>query len=287
MEQPIRKSFTQNRFFPFEIVYKDTKNPQNELPDHFHEWYEIVYVYKGKGTFFIDQSIQFMNEGDLFILPGNVIHYAIPDKENPVTSTAIFFDPLMVSNQKYSNHYSYLQIFDECVNSKNFRYVLNLEQRNNIVKHLDNLYTEITQKKLGYIQAITIILQSMLLYSSRSILQTPKKGEDSENSLPNWFKKVLDHIELNFTNQVVDLVSLSEYAEISPEHLSRVFKKMTGMNVSEYITSKKILLAKERLIHTNDTVETVAKGCGFNSMPHFHRTFRKYFGMTPSNYRKR
>lgn len=284
--QPIRKHFKHNKLFPFEIVYKETKYPHNELPNHFHEWFEIIYVYRGSGKFFINQSIHSMNEGDLFILPGSVIHHAIPDVNNPVTSTALFFDPLLISNRIYSDQFSFLQLFDNSTKFKHFKYALNAEQRNKITKHLDDLQMEITEIRLGYIQAMIIHLQSLLLYLSRTILQQPRNLSDTENASPLWLKQVFDYIELNFTKPVVDLVTLSEYAEISPEHLSRAFKKMTGMNVSEYITTKKVLFAKERLLNTSDTVETVAKESGFNSMPHFHRTFKKYFGITPSSYRK-
>ncbi|MFD1907714.1 hypothetical protein ACFSQ7_32690 [Paenibacillus rhizoplanae] len=39
---------------PFTLLldYKETKSPQRELPDHQHDWYEFIYVYGGKGSFF-------------------------------------------------------------------------------------------------------------------------------------------------------------------------------------------------------------------------------------------
>ncbi|MFJ7638423.1 AraC family transcriptional regulator [Peribacillus sp. NPDC097225] len=285
-KKAIRKSFSLEKLFPFEIVYKDTKNPQNELPNHFHEWYEIVYVYKGSGTFFIDQSIQYMSEGDLFILPGSIIHHATPDKDNPITSTAIFFDPLLISHRNFWEPFSLLQIFEECVKSKSFKYSLEPQQREVVMNYLEQLHNESIENKLGAAQAMIIQLQSMLLYLSRTKLENTIAGNEGENALPIWLKHVLNYIEGNFNKQSVDLYTLSTYAQISPEHLSRVFKQMTGMNISEYITTKKILYAKEQLLHTNDTVETVAKESGFNSMPHFHRTFKKFYGMTPANYRK-
>ncbi|MDO7488684.1 AraC family ligand binding domain-containing protein [Peribacillus frigoritolerans] len=47
----IHNSLNHDLLFPFSFVYQDTKSPQNELSDHMHDHYEIVYVYNGKGTF--------------------------------------------------------------------------------------------------------------------------------------------------------------------------------------------------------------------------------------------
>ena len=49
--QPYRKSFAGDPLFPFEIVYKTIKYPDNELPNHLHDHYELVYVHSGQGIF--------------------------------------------------------------------------------------------------------------------------------------------------------------------------------------------------------------------------------------------
>src|SRR5688572_8751444 len=105
---PVRKEFDANDAFPFSFAYKNTKSSQSELPEHFHDWYEIVYVYRGKGTFFIDHTFYEMKQGDLFLIPGNTIHRATPDKETPVTSTAIYFSPNMVQAHHLGDSFSYL-----------------------------------------------------------------------------------------------------------------------------------------------------------------------------------
>lgn len=54
--KPFRKPFFGDPLFPFEINHKNIKKQDNELPDHLHDRYELVYVYQGKGTFFIDNT---------------------------------------------------------------------------------------------------------------------------------------------------------------------------------------------------------------------------------------
>lgn len=55
--EPIRKPFYVDPIFPLEVVYKGLRDTGNELPDHLHDLYEIVYIHEGSGTFFIDHSL--------------------------------------------------------------------------------------------------------------------------------------------------------------------------------------------------------------------------------------
>nr|WP_285891320.1 AraC family ligand binding domain-containing protein [Paenibacillus pasadenensis] len=93
------------------------------MPDHVHDWFELVYIYCGKGSFFIDQTIYDIREGDLFIIPGNTIHRAMPDTIEPLTTTAIFFDPLCIDLTSLGETFSYLQCFERAQKSKNFKYL--------------------------------------------------------------------------------------------------------------------------------------------------------------------
>lgn len=79
--EPIRKHFDNELPFSLLLDYKETKSPQRELPDHQHDWYEFIYVYGGKGTFFIDQTFYEMRQGDVIVVPGNTVHRGFPDKE--------------------------------------------------------------------------------------------------------------------------------------------------------------------------------------------------------------
>ena len=84
--RPFRKPFFGDPAFPFEMVHRATKYPQFELPDHLHDRCEIVYVHSGRGTFFIDDTLYEKAPGDLFLIPGDTIHRAFPDADDPIVS---------------------------------------------------------------------------------------------------------------------------------------------------------------------------------------------------------
>lgn len=281
----VRKRF-ESSAFPFSLVYKDTKSSQSELPDHVHDWYELVYVYRGKGTFFIDQTFYDMGEGDLFAIPGNTIHRAFPDKDDPVTSTAIFFSPLLVQPPALGDAFSFLQGFEHCRERKSYKFPhAGAEDREVLAAGIDLMHAELREERVGYRHSVLLLLQRLLLDHIRELSPDTGRHADSPQYGPVWMTETLHYIEAHW-NEDLGLAALARLVSVTPAHYSRVFKQRIGMNVSDYIATKRIVKAKELLRATDDNVSAIAERCGFDSLPHFHRMFKRMVGQTPAAYRR-
>lgn len=84
-------------------------------------------------------------------------------------------------------------------------------------------------------------------------------------------------------------VSLREVAEeisICPFKLSRIFKDKTGVTVMEYLARLRVEMARRRLSDPLKSVEIIAQEVGFGSISQFNRTFLKYSGESPSEFRE-
>lgn len=282
--KPIRKIFDNELPFSLLLDYKETKSPQRELPDHQHHWYEFVYVYRGKGTFFIDQTFYDMRQGDVIVVPGNTVHRGFPDKEEPVTSSAVFFSPYLVNNNTFSETYAYLKLFDAAKKNKHYKYTLPPEHAQIVERDIDAIHDEWEQKRPEGGHAMALLLHLALLHLNRYCLPQAA-GLGATNALvPDWFREALAYIN-DHLNRPLGLSALAKRAAVSPAHFSRVFKQRLGMNATDYISTKRIFAAKDGLLQSNDKIEQIAMDCGFESMPHFYRTFKKYTGMTPAAYR--
>ncbi len=96
---------------------------------------------------------------------------------------------------------------------------------------------------------------------------------------------VRNYIDMHFVEDI-SLDMLAEGFYISKYYLAKEFKKSFGITVFQYITEKRMELAKHLLLHTNNTVEDISEQCGFHDQSYFVRQFKKREGMTCLCYRK-
>ncbi|WP_456288129.1 AraC family transcriptional regulator [Paenibacillus sp. AK002] len=283
---PLRKPFHGDPLFPMEMVYRTIKSPQLELPHHLHDLYELVYVYQGKGTFFIENKLMEKNEGDLFIIPGNTIHSSFPDPDQPIVSSALFFAPSLVLGANGSDlQYSILSCFEYAQRTGSYRHQLPKSNQAYIEDMLKGISEEIRLAQLGFREALVLQLRSLLLHINRYISTLSAEQTVHSQIGPAWLMDSIQWIHEHL-DQPIGLSALSAQAAVDPAHFSRMFKKYTGLHVTGYMHAKRIARAKELLRNHEESVGQIAEICGYATLTHFHRNFKKLTGMTPGAYRK-
>lgn len=98
-------------------------------------------------------------------------------------------------------------------------------------------------------------------------------------------QKAKDMIDQNYKSSQISVSLVAEECGVTAAYLSSKFKKTNGVGVLEYITLKRIELAKKMLLMENTTVEEVSKAVGYESRRSFMRMFTQYAGVSPSRYR--
>ncbi|OAS23482.1 helix-turn-helix domain-containing protein [Paenibacillus oryzisoli] len=287
MQNPLIKNFFNDHLLPFDLVFKDTKTPNRELPEHLHDRYELVYVYSGKGTFFLNQMLYEMNEGDFFIIPGNTIHQALPDSESPVTATAVYFDPQLIGHYSAGDSFTNMQVFERARKYKSYKLVIPAAVRPLIEDKFNQLHEELERHEAGFRYAVQLHLNSLLIIINRLILKDSRHQLAESDVGPSWLLNILQYLDQFHTDQSVGLSSLAKHTSVSAAHLSRVFKQLTGMNITDYVNAKRISTAKELLLTTDLGIDTIAHNCGYESLPYFHKLFKKFTGVTPGVYRRK
>lgn len=282
---PIRKELAADDQFAFALTYKNRKQPENELPDHFHDWYELVYVYDGQGRFFIHRTFYEMHAGDLFLLPANAIHRAFPDGRDPVTSTALFFGPALIQPYDWDARFPLLGCFDQAKAHGGYKLALVKEEQYEMESLLRDIHREQTVQAPGYRHAILIGLQQLLLLLNRLASGSGRGAKEDAPLIPIWMREILPYIDQHLDREL-HLSALSRKACVTASHFARVFKQWTGMTVTEYILSRRIVQAKEWLLTTDGSIEHIAGCCGFESTSYFYKTFRRLTNMTPTAYKK-
>lgn len=83
----------------------------------------------------------------------------------------------------------------------------------------------------------------------------------------------------------LDTQGLADHCHVHPSHLSRQFKKETGMTLTDYLNRQRIEEAKLLLAKERASVDWIAGYVGFEDAGYFARVFKKLEGMTPTQYR--
>lgn len=84
----------------------------------------------------------------------------------------------------------------------------------------------------------------------------------------------------------VNLEAMAQAVGLSPQYLSSLFHKETGLTISEFISRQKIGLAQNMLTHSSKNINEIADELGFCDSHYFSRFFKRYNHVTPSGYRR-
>ena len=123
-------------------------------------------------------------------------------------------------------------------------------------------------------------------YMTRRITSSYEKAarlkKQDENRPIRLVKK---YVEEHF-GEPLTLEEVSQVADLSPTYLSTIFKKDTGMTFLEYLSKVRMDMAKKLLKETNDTVADICGKVGYSDVRYFTKSFTKYAGLKPKEYRK-
>ena len=116
-----------------------------------------------------------------------------------------------------------------------------------------------------------------------------ENGLSRERDVPRMDTEIIDsaltYIDQDYMHDI-DLGAVAAFSGFSKYYFSRMFKEQVGMSFSGYLRKKRVEVAEDRLIHSHDSVQTIAMASGFGSIATFNRVFKDAKNLTPSRYRE-
>lgn len=110
-------------------------------------------------------------------------------------------------------------------------------------------------------------------------LQREEQGKRADHAIEFIQKYIQEHL-----HEDLSLVKLAEQVYLNPSYLSRLYKQVTGTNLSDFIDNARIKKAKELLGKENVKINEAAKQVGYDTAASFTRFFRKITGLSPQEY---
>lgn len=238
---------------------------------HFHSNHELYYLEKGKTVHFVGDQIYLLNEGDLIFVPSGIFHKT-DNKDTTIVERHLFFIDESLIDKEFMPYVEELK--------KNNYIKLPSEHIHRITDIARKMSYELKHQYPGYIEMQKLYLNQLLILISRLRIRDSKPRT---NALHQVVQDVITYISTN-VNADLCLQTLSSKYNVSPSHLSKQFKNLTGMGLNEYINIARVTEAEKLLTSTKLPITEVALKCGFNDSNYFSRVFKKLKGITPKKY---
>ncbi len=154
--------------------------------------------------------------------------------------------------------------------------------KNNLDELLSALYDELSSTALCAGNASDCYVLLTFIQLAREYSQ--EYGDVTRNKHLEYGRLI--HY-LNDNYRTATLEDTAAYFHFSPAYISKFLKKTTGKSFIEYIQQQRILAAEQALKNTDMPVNFIAQQVGYQNVSYFYRTFERFHGCTPLEYRKK
>jgi AraC-like DNA-binding protein len=269
------------------VIARSFEYKRFTYPWHFHAEFEIIYTKEGYGERYVANHMEQFSPGDLILVGSNVPHYMKSALEYyhenralSVTGVVIQFEKEFMSHaiNNYIELASIKTLLDKSQRGLHFPYPANRM----LVRIIENLPS---YKNVERIANLLLLLEKMASFKSVRTLGSPHYSNSMSVYTDNRLKKVLSYITLNYTKPV-GLEEVASMVAMNASAFSRFFKEKAGKSFMDYIIDMRVGYACKLLISDAMDIFQVAMECGFNTISHFNKIFKRQTGLTPSEYRK-
>ncbi len=153
---------------------------------------------------------------------------------------------------------------------------------NGLERELAYTLSDIYIGKMGTLQTARQIIElhnEMLLDFTQKMADLPKQQVYSMQVV-----KAIEYI-CQSRNKHITAQSVADKLNINRSYLSTIFKRETGVNISDFIRREKLKAAANMLRFSAYSCADIAEYFGFASQSHFIQCFSREYGVTPNNYR--
>lgn len=262
----------------FYMEKKITKAPMTYM--HHHNTFEIFYTIKGEREYFIEDEFFRLCEGDIAIVPSDVLHRT---DGKSVSRYLIYF------SREYLERYMTEELIGALSINRHYIFRPDESCKGYLAYLFDSLYGEYKKAdKEGEENdgaeadpAIAVYFQQiLLLLSSGDNIYSSQKYADRR------IEDIIKYINENY-GSIGSIEEIADRFYISKYHLCHLFNKNLGIGLVSYLNTIKVRSACEMLARGRQSITEIATACGFNSSSYFCKVFKEEKEMSPSEYRKR
>lgn len=251
--------------------------PKEQMGLHHHPSWELCFIQVGQGQRQIGDDVEPFHPGDVVFVSPEVPHgwYFDPEctnEEGHIQNISLNFntDLLEGLQQVFT---SYIPIVQSLLQLKG-----GLHFVGSTAEHIRQLLLQMCQETEAG-QCALLLQLLMVLASSKEnrALGIQKTMPDSATSR---LEKVQTYVRCNF-NRNITVSQVAQYVGMNKTNFCTFFKQAQGCTFITYLNEYKLNTARHLLESTHLNVSEICYQSGFNDVPHFIRTYKRHFGVTP------
>lgn len=266
--------------FPVAYYYVDQKHPQNRMPFHWHNEWELLRVIEGSFQLRLDDDEYIAQAGDVLLIRGGMLHGGSPVN---CTYECLDFDlhGLFRSMEMVKNYVR--PFYRQTILPYNF-FPRNVQPQ--ICAMTDELMEVFSCRsevcpELETVGCLSRIFAAIL--RSQLYIESPEESP-KETLRIRQIKTVLEFIESHYS-EVVTLETLAQVAGMNPKYFCRMFRSITNYSPMDYVNFYRIEQASDLLIGSELSITAVGMECGYLESSYFTKVFRRYKNMSPREFR--
>lgn len=164
----------------------------------------------------------------------------------------------------------------QAVKLKSFDYILK--------PATDEIVNEVLGKAVNHIK--TNREEELYKEYGKVYFSTISKSEENEVANKKHVVEKAEEFIMMHLDEDLSVNQLAEQVYVSSTHLNRLFKKKYNKTVNDYITGKRMKVAKELLETTDLSVASISGKIGYSNYSYFIKMFKKNYGKTPREFRQ-
>ncbi|AXG70765.1 HTH-type transcriptional activator Btr [Kordia sp. SMS9] len=245
---------------------------------HYHPEMELTLITKGSGTRFVGDAIQPFAAMDLVLIGENLPHHwvSVEETHDILQEAYVFqFDKQLFASFPECN--TFISFFEHAKDG--FHFYQPKTALINMIVSLENKSP--IQQLSGLIEILNTLLQDehKKTLASKHYLNR-FYSTTSQSKIAKTTNYILENIDQKLT-----VKQMAALTHMVPQSFCRWFKKHSGHSFVTFLNKTRIERACHLLKSTSLPVQNIAFHCGFDSLSHFNRTFKKMKMMSPSQFR--
>lgn len=264
----------------FTLVKFDKNKNQNTNYWHYHPEIELVYVNGGSGKRQIGSHISHYTGGDLILIGSNLPHCGFTDKFTGNKSEIVIqFQPEFINSltadKPEMHHISLL------IERSKFGLAFRGKTKTNIGVRIQNL---VEQQGFNRFIGLLSILHDLQGSEDYQILNATGYSMQANVEDNERINRIFNHVKTHFQDAIA-LDDMAEMAGMTTPSFCRYFKKMSGKTFTTFVNEYRLVHASKLLSENTLSITEICFESGFNNFSYFNKSFKKFTGKTPSEYR--